>query len=173
LIEKIKNRSFEKALKKQMLPGRKSGHKEGFINNVKSYLILFDGTDPAIRDYFIRIQENFPPHTIKLLGFVHSDTDVEGFNMALYNKKDVRWNFTPKPSIIDLVQSQQCDMLIHINPSNYPHLHFLAVASNAIFKTSTLSRFSNDFNLEINAGDLTDADKIYQQIMTIIKNLSV
>ncbi len=172
MFEKIKYRSFEKAIKKLLPSRQRSGQKEILINTVRSYLILFDGTDPAFRDHFIRIQENFPPHSVKLLGFVDSDTDVEGFNMALYNKKDVRWNFTPKQSILDLVKSQECDMLVHINPAQYPHLHFLAVSANATFKTSTVSRFPNDFHLEVNTGDLTDPGKIHSQMMTILKTLS-
>lgn len=151
---------------------KRSGKKEVYVNSIKTYLILFDGTDTDIREYFIRIQENFPPHTVKLLGFVNTETDVAGFNMALYNKKDVRWNFTPKQSILELVQSQACDMMILINPANYPHLHFLAVAANASFKVGTVSRFPNDFSLEVNSGAQTDPGNIYTQIMNILKTLS-
>jgi hypothetical protein len=172
LIKKIKNISFEKALKKILPSNIRSVQKEVIIHSIKTYLILFDGTDPEIREHFIRIQENFPPHTVKLLGFVNTESDVAGFNMALYNKKDIRWNFTPKQSILELVQSQACDMMILINPENYPHLHFLAVAANASFKAGTVSRFPNDLSLEVNAGDHTDPVKIYNQIMTILKTLS-
>lgn len=172
MIEKLKNISFDKALKKIMPSDKRSGKKEFYVNAIKTYLILFDGTDTDIREYFIRIQENFPPHTVKLLGFVNTEADVAGFNMALYNKKDVRWNFTPKHSILELVRSQACDMMILINPANYRHLHFLAVAANASFKVGTVSRFTNDFSLEVNTGAQTDPGKIYTQIMNILKTLS-
>jgi len=172
LFEKIKYWSFNKALKKLLSTGPTSGKGEIHINHIRTYMILFDGTDPSTREHFIKIQETFPPHTVKLLAFVQSDSDLEVFNMALYNNKDVQWNFTPKQNITDLVQSHQCDMLIHINPQQYPHLHYLAVAAKAIFKTSTLSHYPNDFNLEVNSGEEKNQGKIYQQIMTLIKTLS-
>jgi len=93
--------------------------------------------------------------------------------MALYNETSISWNNLPKAKLIELVQSRSFDILFNINPTEFKHLHYLAVASTADFKVSTHSELANDFDLTVKTkADLKQGD-IFRQMQKCLETLSV
>ena len=174
-FDSIRDRQYHKALKK--LPGLSRSGKKGDIhlNPARQFLLFFEGTNQKDLDFFQSLHRVYEKKgiRIKMLSFLHTREDVEHFAMAMYNEKSVRWNHLPKPRLIELVRSRKFDILLNINPNEYKHMHFLAVAANADFKVSTLSSLPNDFNLTVKISPDLDQKKIYEEMIKCLDTLSV
>jgi len=145
------------------------------INPAKTYLIFFNGTDEKNRQFIQSKSAEFQKKGIKfkLLAFIQSKGDLQNFGMALYNESNIRWNYLPKENLVELVQSQEFDMLININPEELKHQHYLAVAANAKFKVSTFTDLSNNFNLTVKTNPNNSFSQSYKQIEECLKTLSI
>lgn len=161
---------------KSLLSGKnKAGSGFSGTNPARSVLLLFNGTNPQDVAYFREIHKTLEQTGIrpKMMAFVDSKVDVHDFGMALYNGTSIKWNFTPKPKLIELVRNRDFDILFNLNPQQLPHLHFLAVASNARFKVSTLTDLPNDFNLCVKTKQDLSLPKLFEQMKGCLETLSV
>ena len=174
-FESIKNWQYFRALKK--LEGLTKTSKKDLVrlNPAKQYLLFFNGTESKDVEFFRSLHQQYESLglKIKILAFVQTREEVLQFSMALYNEKLIRWNFLPKPKIIELVQSRQFDILFNINPAELKHLHYLAVAASADFKISTQTDLPNDFSLMVKTSSMLDQSKIYKEMAECLKTLSI
>jgi hypothetical protein len=171
----IKNWQYLRALKK--LPGmaRSKNTGEKRLNPARQFLLFFNGTDKKDIQLFQSLHQQFEKKglKIKMLAYVDSREEIEDFVMALYNAKSVGWNFLPKPKLVDLVRSRKFDILFNINPEEFKHLHYLAVAANADFKVSTPTPLPNDFNLTVKTKQGLDQEQIFREMEKCLETLSV
>lgn len=174
-FDSIKNWKYRRALKK--LPGLSNPKKpeNTILNPAKQFLLFFNGTDEKDVQFFQSLHQQYEKKglRIKMLAYIDSKEEIQHFAMALYNAKSVQWNYLPKPKLVELVQSKSFDILFNINPSEFKHLHFLAVAATADFKVSTFSELPNDFNLTVRTKPQLDQKQIYEELARCLDTLSV
>lgn len=174
-FDSIKNWQYYRALKK--LPGLFTSipKKEPRINPARQFLLFINGTDERDVKFFQSLHQEYEKrgHKIKILAYIQSKEDIQHFAMALYNEKSIQWNQVPKPKLIELVQSRHFDILFNINPTEFKHLHFLAVAATADFKVSTNTELPNDFNLTVKTKSELNQQQIYGQMRSCLDTLSL
>jgi|GEM_PF-2393952 predicted glycosyltransferase len=174
-LNAIKRWSYFSALKKHL--NKPSGMLSGSVstNPARSFLILFNGTDPKNVDFFKALHSKFEKTGIKvkMLAFAQTKEDSLDFGMAMYNENNIKWNLLPEQKLTELVRNKSFDILFHINPEQLTHLHFLGVAAKADFKISTLSDLPNDFNLTVKTGKSLGLPEIFQHMKDCLDKLSI
>ena len=174
-LKSIKTWSYNNSLNKLLASGTKASVEEVQSNPARSFLFFFNGTRQEDVQFFRAQHNQFEAKGIrpKMLAFVSTNVDVHDFGMALYNQSNVRWNYLPKPKLIELVQSRDFDVLFNLNPENLPHLHYLAVAANAKFKISTPTELENNFNLLVKSKDPFSLPNLFREMVECLEKLKV
>lgn len=173
-FESIKRWSFFKSLKQLLLSGKKVLSADVKVNPALNYLLFFNGSNAEDVRFFQSLHRKFESRgtKLKILAFVQTKGDVTEFSMAVYNETSIRWNHLPKPKLVELVQSRKFDILFNINPEEFKHLHYLAVAADADFKVSTKTELPNNFNLTLNTKEGLKQEQIFHEMKKCLDTLS-
>jgi hypothetical protein len=171
LQEKLYKRSLKKILSDKSL----NSNKEIRINPSKKILILFDGTENSDRQIVLGFANDLKEagKNVKLLSFINTKGELMDFGMAVYNNSSINWYGFPKKHILELLESQQFDILLNLNVSDKNHLHILAIKAKADFKVSLPTKYQNDFTLIINAKEKKDLKKILDEINKYLSKLTI
>ena len=173
-FESIKSWSYFKALNQLLLSVKKVLSADVKVNPALNYLLFINGSNAEDVRFFQSLHRKFESRgtKIKILAFVQTKGDVTEFSMAVYNESSIRWNYLPKPKLIELVQSRKFDILLNINPDEFRHLHYLAVAADADFKVSTNTDLPNNFSLTIKTRNGLSQQEIFHEMEKCLKTLS-
>lgn len=162
---KIKEIAYSKALKKILDDTSKTSHH--LINQSKSFLILFEGTDEYNIDEVLSFSEFLKKNgkTTKLLSFIDSKGELIDFGMAVYNNSSLNWFGFPKEHIFKLLENSESDVLVNLNIADKKHLHALACKANAKFKISLPSIYPHNFTMVIDTREKKDIKGMIDEII--------
>jgi len=171
----MKDAVYKKSLNDLLKNKNNSSKTEIFINPSKSFVILFDGTNDKDRDIIIKFSQKLKSKSkvVKLLSYIDSKGELMDFGMAVYNNKSINLFDFPKKHILELVDSENFDILFNLNVNDHKHLHVLACKTNARFKLSLPSKYPHNFTMILNTKEKDNMEKIIFEIDNCLKKLSV
>lgn len=171
----LKDRLFHYKLKSKLsaLPEHST---DVMQNEVQSIGILFDEShipDEKALQYYIDRWKGLGKKVEKF-----SYADVKEFpedsdNESRFCRKDINWYQVPQGAKIDAFLTKTFDILITLNPSKKPYLHYLNAASRASFKIGLLPDELEFYNLILDVQETDNVKKIFGDIQNTLDNLSI
>lgn len=156
LIQSIKAKFFELALKKKMKARQKQGTaKVVNLETARKIGLLFDATDINQRKLVLDFVDkwNKRQKQFRLLGFFDSKLKDDNFTFDQFNQKDINWLNIPKGDTVAAFLAEEFDLLIHLNTQSNVRMECLSLLANATLKIGppALRLPAYDFMIEVPA----------------------
>ncbi|HHH52128.1 MAG TPA: hypothetical protein ENK91_00580 [Bacteroidetes bacterium] len=170
----LKNKLYCKALDKLIKDNQKSKENRTEINPSQNILILFEGTENSNRKAVLDFSNQLKSlgKTVKLLSYIDSKGEMTDFGMAVYNNSSVNIYGFPKKHILNLLDSQQFDIIFNLNTKDKTHLHALAVKAKAKFKVSLPTKYKHNFTMLLSTKEKNDMQLILKELIKCLDKLT-
>ena len=149
MLEKLRSAFFRRLLR-QTLAAQKRQRKTHTLDSAHSIAILFDATHETDRknvlDFTTKLKEE-QRKKVRLLGFVDAKHPLGQTIFPQFTQKELRWNGKPFGKATEDFLDEKYDLLLCLNKTEVPSLHWLACAAQAHMKIGTATTASHDFDL--------------------------
>jgi hypothetical protein len=150
MLASIRSALFLKSLR-QALAMQKRLRKPHNLESARTIALLFDATDPKIRQEVVDISHSLEKtgKKVRLLGFYNSKEIPTDLPFEFFNKKETTWTGRPKSPKAEAFMEAKTDLMICFNPESIPAIDWISVKSLAAMKIGMPTDHLNDYDLQL------------------------
>lgn len=171
-LEQIRTRLHDALLKKE-LPSYQITRQAVSLDRAGSIGILFDGTEPEVRELVQNYAEKLREEgkKVKLLAFFDNNLKSQNFSFHFFNRKQLDFALRPKNQDAEEFSDQPFDILLNLSNHNILPLDYIAAHSKARFRVGPFTENTFCYDLMIDTSGKKDLKAFLQEVIFYLKKM--